>query len=311
MATDLGRGRVVLFGGDDGTGAPRGDTWEWNGSTWLQRSPPQSPPGREGHAMAYDPGRARTVLFGGGDVLLPPTLGDCWEWDGTTWLQVTGSLPPSRTSHSLVFDTARNRILLLGGQFLIAAAFGAPRNDLWEWDGVVWTPRTVAGVVPAARRTTVAAHDAGLARTFVFSGEAEADSWLLGPVSAARVVAYGNACAGSFGVPELHAKGEPFVGNAWFGLQGTALVPGALGFVGISTLQANVPLASGCTALVDQPSWFRTTADARGVIDLRMPIPNLASLHGVIAFAQAVAFDPNGSLAGFLALSAGLRATLD
>jgi hypothetical protein len=33
-----------------------------------------------------------------------------------------------------VFDTTRGRVLLYGG-FDISG----PKNDLWEWDGAVWT----------------------------------------------------------------------------------------------------------------------------------------------------------------------------
>ena len=35
MAYDAARGRVVLFGGADVDGTPLGDTWTWDGATWL------------------------------------------------------------------------------------------------------------------------------------------------------------------------------------------------------------------------------------------------------------------------------------
>ena len=37
------RGVVVLFGGFDGSSTVFGDTWEWDGSQWAQRSPSTSP----------------------------------------------------------------------------------------------------------------------------------------------------------------------------------------------------------------------------------------------------------------------------
>src|SRR6266705_3485334 len=58
MAYDTARGRVVLFGGYDGT-SNLGDTWEWDGTTWTQRAS-SGPPGGE---MVYDAARGRVVLF--------------------------------------------------------------------------------------------------------------------------------------------------------------------------------------------------------------------------------------------------------
>lgn len=65
MAYDSARERLVLFGGINGL-QPEGDTWEWNGATWVNVSP--SPPHLTAHAMAYDSDRGRVVLFGG----IPP-----------------------------------------------------------------------------------------------------------------------------------------------------------------------------------------------------------------------------------------------
>src|SRR5437773_313852 len=88
LAYDVARERVVLFGGYDGSEPPLADTWEWDGSTWKQRNPAQSPPGRIDHALAYDEARKRVVLFGGnGSVSVADTLGDTWEWDGIRWTQ--------------------------------------------------------------------------------------------------------------------------------------------------------------------------------------------------------------------------------
>src|SRR5262245_42100213 len=61
IAYDVARGRCVVFGG--GTA----ETWEWDGSAWSLRSPPQSPTSRHSHAMCYDSSRGRVVLFGGYD----------------------------------------------------------------------------------------------------------------------------------------------------------------------------------------------------------------------------------------------------
>src|SRR5687768_10664468 len=67
MAYDVARQRTVLFGGYDASSYSLGDTWEWDGTSWIQRSPAASPAARVGPQMAYDAARQRTVLFGGWD----------------------------------------------------------------------------------------------------------------------------------------------------------------------------------------------------------------------------------------------------
>jgi len=76
MVYDSARGRVVLFGG---YGSPPvfGDTWEWDGSNWVERTPATSPTDRYGHEMVYDHARGRVVLFGG---VYVDTLNDMWEY---------------------------------------------------------------------------------------------------------------------------------------------------------------------------------------------------------------------------------------
>ena len=73
LAYDSSRGRVVMFGGTDSSASRNlADTWEWDGTNWIQRAPATSPTARAGHAMAYDSIRGRVVLFGGsGDQASP------------------------------------------------------------------------------------------------------------------------------------------------------------------------------------------------------------------------------------------------
>src|SRR4029077_4490065 len=57
-AFDSSRGRLVLYGGQNGS-TILGDTWEWDGTSWT--SPPTFPPPptpgpgpRAGHVLVYD-----------------------------------------------------------------------------------------------------------------------------------------------------------------------------------------------------------------------------------------------------------------
>ncbi|MCK4341969.1 MAG: hypothetical protein KAY37_09630 [Phycisphaerae bacterium] len=116
MAHDNQRGVIVLFGGNQG-GAEQycGDTWEFDGTGWTQRTD-SGPSAREGAAAAYDAtsGRDCVVLFGGFDSAFKY---DTWTWDGTAgesgeWSLESTSGPSGRYNHALAYC---GKVLLFGG----------------------------------------------------------------------------------------------------------------------------------------------------------------------------------------------------
>ncbi len=112
MAYDIARGVTVLFGGytDPNTGAVSGETWEWNGTTWMQRVV-TGPSPRNNHAMVYDAARGVSVLFGGssgGD--------ETWEWNGSVWTRRATNSPGFRQNLAMTYDSTRSVIVLFGGQ---------------------------------------------------------------------------------------------------------------------------------------------------------------------------------------------------
>jgi hypothetical protein len=117
LAFDSTRGVTVLFGGSPSTtgGLPFGDTWEWDGLSWTQRTPPGAPAARSDHVMAFDPVRGTTQLFGGRQGI-QTALGDHWEWDGNFWFTAAAStLPPARFGASLAHDGGCGEPFLFGG----------------------------------------------------------------------------------------------------------------------------------------------------------------------------------------------------
>lgn len=142
---DSFRQRIVLFGGANAStlGLPFADTWEWDGTNWVERMPVNSPPGREGAALAYDGARRVVILFGGRSSS-GQELSDTWEWDGTNWRQLFPSASPSgRFTHSMTYDSVRHRVVLFGG---VSGAIS--RSDTWEWNGTTWLEQAPAHVPP-------------------------------------------------------------------------------------------------------------------------------------------------------------------
>lgn len=167
-AYDTVRQKLVLFGGYINSTGNLGDTWEWDGTNWTQKSPANVPPGRENHAMAYDAERQRVVLFGGNSNV---NLNDTWEWDGVSWTQkAPATIPPIRSQHAMAYDSVRKRVVLFGG------TAGGSLNDTWEWDGINWTQKTPVSA-PSARYSHVMTYDSARQRVVLFGGHYLNDIW--------------------------------------------------------------------------------------------------------------------------------------
>src|SRR5262249_41330121 len=113
------------------------DTWEWDGSVWILRSPAHAPSPRISMATGYDPLRSLTVLFGG--VGGSGYFNDLWEWDGNDWqVRSPASRPSPRGDGGLAFDPNTSKMLLFGGAL---GPNGAVTDETWLWDGGVWQQR--------------------------------------------------------------------------------------------------------------------------------------------------------------------------
>lgn len=105
-AWDSERGVLVVAGGQLADGGIADDVWEYDGTTWANRTPLSGPtPGpRAQHRLISDPARNMLLLFGA-DVgsTAPDTT---WRWSGSEWsiaYQPT-SAPPYVVTPNLVFD---------------------------------------------------------------------------------------------------------------------------------------------------------------------------------------------------------------
>lgn len=320
---------LLLFGGSQFLS----DTWNWTGTSWVQRTPATSPPPRNEAALVQDPAGG-VLLFGGS---IGTTLfGDQWHWDGNNWLQQTaGTLPGPRTRALAAFDPFRNVAVLAGGRNLY------PLQETWEWNGTGWTQRAATPFTDTATMRIGFRPDTGRVRV-ESSGQWEWDgtAWtgLPPPVhdEAARLASdplrnrvlrfplqgqglavlspapgmaarYGNGCA--IGpAPALTTIGRPIPGATGFGVVVTTYAPGAPLLLAFGLQPTNVPLGSGCSGLVDAVLGVQfRVASPLGEATQPLAIPSDLALRGVSFVAQTAVVDATRGLFAGLTISDGLR----
>ena len=162
MAYDSDRHVTVLFGGQISvpSGPPViGDTWEFDGTNWMQRFPITSPAPRSQAQMVYDSLRHRTVLFGGQVYtnLAFQFLEETWEWNGTNWQKIVTANVPNWTAldpYGACYDSEQGEMLAFGG-----ITNGVRANQLWAYNGINWTQKTSTGTNPVAQENTAMAFD--------------------------------------------------------------------------------------------------------------------------------------------------------
>ena len=157
--TSLGGDKVLLFGGDDGSGGCYGDTWiyDLSDNTWTDQAPATAaangaalydgPSARCGAAMAAL-GGDEVLLFGGDDGS-GGYYNDTWIYDfsDNTWTQVAqvpgvpsyraaaSTAPSARADHAMA-SLGGDEALLFGGYDGISA-----NNETWVYDLIdnTWT----------------------------------------------------------------------------------------------------------------------------------------------------------------------------
>ncbi|HLQ36375.1 MAG TPA: kelch repeat-containing protein [Planctomycetota bacterium] len=173
MATDTGRGQILLSGGWDGS-SNLADTWLFDAAGWHQLAVSGRGP-HSSHRLAFDPARGVVVSFGGWDGT--NFLGDTWEWNGAAWRQLfLPTSPAARYSHAMVFDAARGVALMFGG----FCGTGCYRGDSWSFDGTTWT-QLLPATAPSPRYSAGMAYDGARQRVVLYGGRSalgqESDTW--------------------------------------------------------------------------------------------------------------------------------------
>ena len=136
------------------------------------------------------------------------------------------------------------------------------------------------------------------------------EPWVFDPStgSAAYVLAYGPACRGSTGLPQIGAVGLPRLGNASFAITVSQALPNAAATQLFSFFPSNVPLSS-CRINLAIPmlTGASLVTDLSGSGAAPLAIPNDPAYLGVNLFTQWVVLDPLGGIYQVLAATSGLQ----
>lgn len=301
-------GKVVMYGGATSQLLipPSNQTWEYDGTTWAQRTTTGNPGPRERPAMCFHPGLGKAVLFGGtnGSGVTDQT----WLYDGVagTWTQVAigGVHPSARNAAQMVYDAAHGVCVLTGGQ-----DSGGVLGDTWTFDGTKWAALTTPSPTIRDHMLAFAPTTAQVVRFGGFVAPPNTttnETWSIGTAP------YGGGCTGTNGAPTLAATSALQLGASWtlnvgnlnpvlnlaFLVLGAAPVPGVdLAFLGMP----------GC-AVYTTPDLLLDVVGAAGSATWTWPV--VAGPIGVSLYCQALCLDPAANTFGFT-LSNAIYATLD
>src|SRR5881394_2616248 len=198
MTYDPVSGKIIAFGGFDGTGYLN-DTWSFDGTSWAQIATPSAPPARAAAQMTYDSVTQKVVLFGGFDGT--NYLGDTWLWDGSTlqWTQATPAHQPPAVTGPMLFPDPNGRADLFGGfdgQFY--------QLTMWQWKDSDWT-QLFPPTVPFARASAAVATNTSTGEVVMFGGLADVNpnntwtydgtTWTLQSPAVQPLLVYGPSAA--------------------------------------------------------------------------------------------------------------------
>ena len=166
MTYDPASGKVIMFGGFDGTGYLN-DTWTFDGTRWSRVQAPVSPPARAASQMAYDATTQKVVLFGGYNGTR--YLGDTWLWDGKTsrWTHATAAHHPTAVTSPMLFTDPNGHADVYGG---FNGRFY--QNSMWQWTGSDWNQLSLP-MVPYARASAAVGVNDITAEVVLFGGLAD------------------------------------------------------------------------------------------------------------------------------------------
>lgn len=168
LAYDPVRKVSVLFGGLSESDTLLGDTWEWDGKVWKQKSPTTSPTPRSSFGITYSPLHGGVVLFAGRTswALGPSsTSNEAWKYDGNTWSPLPSGAP-GFWGHGLAYDAKRGVVVKYGGNDVD----DFPTATVWELGATSWNGPLKPTTTPGQLSYFAMTYDSVMERTLVYGG---------------------------------------------------------------------------------------------------------------------------------------------
>jgi hypothetical protein len=158
----------VLFGGAHGWFSDYlNDTWTFDGSRWLQKSPATMPSPRGFSVLAFDTKRGVVVLFGGFNS--NGGLNDSWTWDGTNWTQVVAaSNPVPLFPLGLAYNQSSDSLSLVGEVTKGYSIYSEVQT--WTFAQQTWSQVTTGGTAPCLNHYGSGAPDVRSGALVFFGG---------------------------------------------------------------------------------------------------------------------------------------------
>ena len=186
LAYGVNSGVMVMYGGTPPGffGGPALDeTWTFDGTTWTQVFPTNTPGGLAHYSMCYDNARDVAVLYGG--MFSTQLVGDSnqtWEWNGTNWTQVVGASQPGPLERAaMCYHDGIGRTVMFGGIDVLSGGV----DTVWLFDGTTWTAAPITGTGPVARTGACMSYDS-TSQVIIMSGGQDFtngtpydDTWIL------------------------------------------------------------------------------------------------------------------------------------
>jgi len=153
MTYDGRQERIVLFGGRASDNTYLGDSWAWNGGTWVDLATLHRPASFAANLVYYPPG-GYDVLFGGfgplGQITDTFYLGPfsivnpgLLDWIDANQIDPNFGNPPSRLNASMAYYPVASKILLFGGNFLDPNVYSY--NGVWNVEHPIDRPPSLSG----------------------------------------------------------------------------------------------------------------------------------------------------------------------
>ncbi|HET9326241.1 MAG TPA: kelch repeat-containing protein, partial [Candidatus Eisenbacteria bacterium] len=272
---DPARDRVVIYGGEQQTSVPMGDTWSlWLSPVvrWEQMFPAGDPPvNRYTHSAIYDPVRDCMVVYGGLPVLNFTDLAELSLTDAA-WRSLPKPPEPRIQGHSAIYDATRGRMVLFGGGEL-----NQHFNDVWTMtpgSPPTWTELFPTGA-PSPRSGHSAILDSVHQRMIVFGGfpNVTESTWGLSLESPSHWSP----------LRPLLSAGSPSLQLPTVTVGDTASVPMTLSNHGMSPLTVSgLQLPSGVTFGIQAPFQIDWNQSRTGTVTLVAATPGAASDSVVI-----------------------------